>query len=197
MKRFSNFLVPIKEREDVISKMIKEMNVLSEKQDFEGASDILKQIKEELDREEKEHIFLETDLQTVKDVDSLLKKNYIRLNPKNFDFANYLNLITKLHDRKDELMGGKAHDIERQRRIVAEEMVCAGMTIPKKKRGMGRAPNRAFLNIALKVDPSLCKTEIQRREQVKLWKAIGSCDIEGIEACKKKIREIQKFGKGE
>ena len=70
------------------------------------------------------------------------------------------------------------------------------MTIPEIKGGkIGRSkrPNRAFLDIAHKVNPSLCSSELERREKVMMWKAIESGKKEEIEKARERLKKyIQK-----
>lgn len=69
-------------------------------------------------------------------------------------------------------------------------MACLGMPIYESKGGkIGRSkkPNRAFLDIANKVNPSLCRGELERRERVMMWKAIESGKKEEIEKARERL----------
>lgn len=167
------------ERNDIIKPLIDQMDEFSEKQDYEKAKEVLDRIKEELDktsvdRGEWLHI---GDVQTIKGVHGLVTSNSIRLNPDNYKFSDFLGLLVNVYGRKSELQGAGYSDIDRQRKVVAEEMACLSLTIPESKGGKigrGGKPNRAFLDIAHKVNPFIACKEIERREKVMMWKAIES-----------------------
>lgn len=183
-----------KGRNDSIKPLIDQMNILSERQEYEKAKDVLDKIKEELKKPSTEvwpyvHI---GDIQTIKDVSDLIISNSIRLNPDNYKFSDFLGLLVNVYDRKSELQGARYSDIDRQRKIVAEEMVCIGMTIPESREGKigkGMKPNRAFLDIAHKINPFIACKEIERREKVMMWKAIESGKKENIEKARERIRK--------
>ncbi len=172
------------ERKDTIKPLIGLMNEFSDKQEYEKAKETLDKIKEELKKSSVETLVSIRGIQTIKDVNDLVTSDWIRLNPDNYKFSDFLGLLVNVHNRKDEIQGARYIDTDRQRRVVAEEMACLGMTIQESKGGkIGRSkkPNRAFLDIAHKVNPSLCRTELERRERVKMWHAIESGKKEEIE----------------
>ena len=184
------------ERKDIIKPLIDQMNQFSEKQEYEKAKDVLDKIKEELKKPSMEkwpgsyiHI---GNIQTVKDVNDLVTSNSIRLDPDNYKFSDFLGLLVNVHARKNEIQGARYSDTDRQRKVVAEEMVCIGMTIPEGRRSKGgRAgkPNRAFLDIAHKVNPFIACKELGRREKVMMWKAIESGKKEDIEMARERLRK--------
>jgi hypothetical protein len=53
----------------------------------------------------------------------------------------------------------------------------------------GAKSNRAFLDIANKVNSSLCRDELERREKVLIWKAIESGRIEEIEKARERLKK--------
>lgn len=177
------------ERKDYIKPLLEDMNKFSENQDYEKAKDTLDRIKEELKKSSIQAWISVRNVQTIKDVHNLVTSDSIRLNPDNYKFSDFLGLLVSVHNRKDEIQGARYIDLDKQRKVVAEEMACLGMAIPESKGGkIGRSkkPNRAFLDIANKVNPSLCRYELERREKVMMWKAIESGKKEEID----KVREI-------
>lgn len=184
-----------KKRKDNIEPLIDQMNKLSEELEFEKAKDVLDDIKEELKKPSTDvwpytHI-LSGDIQTIKDVRDLVVSNPIRLDPDNYRFSDFLGLLVNVNNRKDEIQGARYTDTDRQRKVVAEEMVCLGMTIPESRSKTGKRgkPNRAFLDIAHKVNPSMACKELERRERVNMWKAIESGKKEEIEKARERLRK--------
>lgn len=171
-------------REDIVALLIDNMERLSHGMEYEEAQYVLEKIKEELVKRDDSIKF---GIQTIKDVYHLVTSHSIRLSMDDYEFADFLNLLVSVLNRKDELQGGKYVDIDRKRKLVAEEMVCLGMTVPTKWKGV--RPNRRFLDIAYEVNKDLCKTEIIRREKVKLWKAIESGKVEDVKKAKEEIRK--------
>ncbi len=183
------------ERKDIIKPLIDQMNEFSEKQEYEKAKGVLDTIKKELEKPATDkwpysyiHI---GDIQTIKDINDLVVSNSIRLNPNNYKFADFLGLLVNVNDRKKEIQGAKYSDIDRHRKIIAEEMVCLEMTIPESRGGKGKSvkPNRAFLDIAHKINPFLACKELERREKVMMWKAIESGKKEDIERARERLRK--------
>ena len=183
-------------RHNVVKELISEMEKASYEEDFEYAKYVLDKIKEYLELPENyDYIFTPSklgDVQTLKDIDEILKCCSIRLNPKHYNFSDWLNLLLSLDNRKSELQGISYKDGERHRKVVAEEMLCLEMSISKKKRGMGKMPNRAFLDVLYSIHPDLCRQEIGRREKVKLWKAIESGNKQEIQKTKEEISKYSK-----
>ena len=184
------------ERKDTIKPMIDQMSQLSEKQEYEKAKDVLGKIKEELKKSSMEnwpgsyiHI---GNIQTIKDVNDLVTSHSIRLDPDNYKFSDFLGLLVNVYSRKSEIQGTMYIDTDRQRRVVAEEMVCLGMVIPESRGGKGGKsgkPNRAFLDIAHKINPFIACEELGRREKVMMWKAIESGKKEDIDMARKRVRK--------
>jgi hypothetical protein len=178
-------------REDTIEPLIGLMNEFSDQQEYEKAKETLDKIKEELQKSSVQVWESVRNIQTIKDVHNLVISDSIRLNPDNYRFPDFLGLLVNVRDRKDEIQGARYSDLDKQRKVVAEEMACLGMTVEEIKGGkIGRSkkPNRAFLDIAHKVNPSICRSELVRRERVMMWKAIESGKKEEIE----KVRESLK-----
>jgi hypothetical protein len=181
------------ERKDTIKPLIDQMSDFSEKQEYEQAKEVLNKIKEELKKPSVEglgsyiHI---GNIQTIKDVNDLVTSHSIRLNPDNYRFADFLGLLVNVHSRKGEVQGARYIDTDRQRKVVAEEMVCLSMTIPESKGGVrkGGKPNRAFLDIAHKINPFIACKELERREKVNMWKAIESGKKEEIERARERLK---------
>lgn len=184
------------ERKDIVKPLIDQMNELSDRQEYEKAKEVLDKIKEELKKPSTE-VWLYTyihigNIQTVKDVSDLITSNSIRLNPDNYKFSDFLGLLVNVYDRKSELQGARYSDTDRQRKIVAEEMACLGMTIPTSREGKGGKsgkPNRAFLDVAHKINPFIACKELERREKVMMWKAIESGKKENIEKARERLRK--------
>ena len=182
---------------DEIKKLIKEMEFYSSSQNYEKAQDILSEIKKRLYEEKtfgKEWLedFLSGRREiTIKDTFDYITGNAVRLSPDIYGFSTILNLTISVNERTNKI---KTHDDYTTRKIIAEEMVCneipvisaSGRKAPKYSK-----PNRAFLDIALKVSPSICKGEISRREKVKLWKAIELKDEKEIKRLTKEIKELK------
>ena len=196
MVEFEDIFGKIEERKDTIKPLIDQMNELSERQEYEKAKEVLGKIKEELKKPSTEvwpYTYIHIgDIQTVKDVSDLITSNSIRLNPDNYKFSDFLGLLVDVYDRKNELQGARYSDTDRQRKIVAEEMACLGMTIPESrggKSGKGGKPNRAFLDVAHRVNPFIACKEIERRERVMMWKAIESGKKENIEKARERLRK--------
>lgn len=189
------------ERKDTIKPLIDQMGEYSEKQDYEKAKDVLDKIKEELKNssmEEWPHSYIHVgNIQTIKDVHDLVMSNSIRLNPDNYKFADFLGLLVNVHGRKNEIQGARYSDTDKQRKVVAEEMACLGMVIPESggKGGRSGKPNRAFLDIAHKVNPFIACKELERRCRVLLWKAIESGKKEDIERARKTLQKIRNVNK--
>jgi len=180
------------ERQDTVKPLIGLMNEFSDKQEYEKAKETLDKIKEELKTSSVQTWISVRNVQTIKDVHNLVTSDSIRLNPDNYRFSDFLGLLVNVHNRKDEIQGARYIDTDRQRKVVAEEMACLGMTISESKGGkIGRSkkPNRAFLDIAHKVNPSLCRTELERRERVMMWKAIESGNRKEIENMRERLRK--------
>jgi hypothetical protein len=195
MVNFEELFGKREERKDTIKPLIDQMNQLSEKQDYEKAKDVLDKIKEELKKPSTgvwPYTYIHIgDIQTVKDVHDLVTSNSIRLKPDNYKFADFLGLLVNVHDRKGEIQGAGYSDTDKQRKVVAEEMVCLGIAIPESKGGgIGKSgkPNRAFLDIAHKVNPFLACKELERREKVNMWKAIESGKKEEIERARMRLK---------
>lgn len=71
-------------------------------------------------------------------------------------------------------------------------MACLGMAIPESKGGkLGKRgkPNRAFLDIAHKINPFICRSELDRREKVMMWKAIESGKKEEIDKARRRLEK--------
>ncbi len=179
------------ERKDDIKPLIEEMDKFSDNQEYEKAKDVLDRIKEKLKKSSVGIWISVRNLQTIEDAHNLVTSESIRLSPDNYKFSDFLGLLVNVHKRKDEIQGARYIDIDKQRKVVAEEMACLGMTVheSRSKVGRSRKPNRAFLDIAHKVNPSICKTELERREKVMLWKAIESGDIKEIEKAKERLKK--------
>ena len=184
------------ERKDTIKPLIDQMNQFSEKQEYEKAKEVLDNIKEELKKPSTDvwpHTFIHIgNIQTVKDVNDLVTSNSIRLSPDNYRFSDFLGLLVNVHSRKNEIQGARYIDTDRQRKIVAEEMACLGMAIPESRGGKGGKagkPNRAFLDIAHKINPFIACKELERREKVMMWKAIESGKKEEIEKTRERLRK--------
>lgn len=180
------------ERKDTVKPLIDMMNEFSDKQEYEKAKETLDKIKEELKTSSVQTWISVRNVQTIKDVHNLVISDSIRLNPDNYRFSDFLGLLVNVHNRKDEIQGARYIDTDKQRKVVAEEMACLGMTISESKGGkIGRSkkPNRAFLDIAHKVNPSLCRTELKRRERVMMWKAIESDNKKEIEKIRERLKK--------
>jgi hypothetical protein len=174
-------------KEDDIKPLIDQMDKFSEIQDYENAQKALNDIKTELKKPSKEFNRI-GDVQTIKDVNNMILSHPIRLNPDNYKFSSYLGLLVNVHNRKNEIQGARYIDTDRQRKVVAEEMACLGMTIPE-KGGKGRKPNRAFLDIAHRINPSIACKELERREKVNMWKAIESGKSDEINKARERLKK--------
>ena len=180
---------------DEIEELISLMEELAGRQQYEDARHVLNAIKNELVKEEKldDKELLDRILSgqrkepTIKQTYDIITGHSIRLNPEAYKFSDFLNLLPGVTDKLKSLK--RAND-DTVRKLVAEEMVCKQMPIPTTYRGI--KPNRAFLDIAYKIHPDLCKYELERREKVMLWKAIESGNREKIEEAKKKVSEYRK-----
>lgn len=183
------------DRIDTIALLINDMGRLSDAMEYEEAKHVLDKIKEEL-KKPATNIWPYTyihigNVQTIKDVHNLITSDSIRINPDNYEFSEYMNLLIAVHKRKNELQGARYQDTNKQRRVVAEEMICIGMTITPKKQRYAKMPNRAFLDIAYKINPSVCGKELERRERVMMWKAIESGDKKEIEKARERLRKYK------
>jgi len=175
---------------DYIAILIDNMRRQSHAMEYEEAQYILEKIKEELTKKVEDKEFLRMfHVQTFKDVYNLVTSYSIRLDYKNYSFAQFLDLLEALLKRKTELQGGRYIDTDRQRKIVAEEMFKLGMSIPSKWKGI--KPNRAFLDIAYKISPSLVGSELKRREHVKLYKGIENKDKKEIKKAADELKKIK------
>jgi hypothetical protein len=180
------------ERKDTVKPLIEDMNKFSENMEYEKAKETLDRIKEELKKSSVQPWISVRNVQTIKDVHNLVTSDSIRLNPDNYKFSDFLGLLVNVHNRKNEIQGARYIDLDKQRKVVAEEMACLGITISESKGGkIGRSkkPNRAFLDIAHKVNPYLCRSELERRERVKMWHAIESGNKEEIEKVRASLRK--------
>lgn len=176
--------------EDYIATLIDNMRRQSHAMEYEEAQYILQKIKEELTRKVDTTEFIRIfHVQTYRDVYNLVTSNSIRLDINNYNFVNFLDLLEALLKRKTELQGGRYIDTDRQRKIVAEEMFKLGMSIPSKWKGV--KPNRAFLDIAYKISPSLVGSEIKRREHVKLYKGIENKDKKQITKAVDELKKVK------
>lgn len=182
----------IVERKDDIKPLLEEMNKFSENQNYEKARETLDKIKEELKKSSVQPWISIRNIQTIKDVHNLVTSDSIRLSPDDYKFSDFLGLLVNVHSRKVEIQGARYIDLDKQRKVVAEEMACLGMAIPESRGGkIGRSkkPNRAFLDIANRVNPSLCRGELERREKVMMWKAIESGEKGEIEKIRERLRK--------
>lgn len=180
------------ERKDDIRPLVEEMNKFSDRQEYEKARETLDKIRGELKKSTVNTWVSMRNIQTIKDVHNLVTSDSIRLSPDNYKFSDFLGLLVNVHNRKDEIQGGRYVDLDKQRRVIAEEMACLGISIPEIKGGkVGRSkkPNRAFLDIANSVNPSICRSELERREKVMMWKAIESGRIEEIEEARERLKK--------
>lgn len=180
------------ERKDTVKPLIGLMNEFSDKEEYEKAKETLDKIKEELQKSSVQVWVSVRNVQTIKDVHNLVTSDSIRLNPDNYRFSDFLGLLVNVHDRKDEIQGARYIDTDKQRKVVAEEMACLGMTISESrgyKIARSKKPNRAFLDIAHKVNPSICRSELERRERVMMWKAIERGNKEEIETARERLRK--------
>ncbi len=172
-------------RSDNILPLVEEMKKLSDVQEYENAKKILDKIKEELQKPASDiwpYSYVPLgDIQTIKDVYDLIVSTPIRLDPKNYNFSEFLNLVIAVHNRKDELRGLKYSDTDRQRKVIAQEMIKLRIVIPSRKGKGVVTPNRRFLDIAYDINPDICSKELARRESVKLWKAVEGGNKEKIE----------------
>lgn len=173
--------------QDTIKPLIDDMDMLSEGLEYENAQIVLENIKKELKESKSNFPF---DILTIKDVYDMIISHPIRLCPEDYSFSDFLGLIVSVHKRKGELKGGKYSDIDRQRKIVAEEMVKLGIVIPSKWKGI--KPNRRFLDIAHGVNPFIANKELERRERVILWKAIENGHTDKIKESVGKIKRLRK-----
>lgn len=179
------------ERECKILPLIEEMMILSANKEYETAAKNLAQIESILKEPTSVLSVPIGDIQTIKDVYDLVTGHAIRLNPKAYETKKnaFLELLLSLYRRRSELQGATYADTERHRKVVAEEMAANQITIPTSYRG--RKPNRRFLETAFKVNPSLCKNELMRREKVKMWNAVGSGHEEEKDSGRKTIAELK------
>lgn len=174
---------------DIIMPWIDEMTRLSNNREYEKAQEVLGKIKDELKSLRSNFPFR---IDTIKDVYDLITCHAIRLDSENYSFPAFLSLVISVHDRKDELEGKKYSDTDNHRKIVAEEMVKLGITVPAKWKGI--KPNRRFLDIAHQVNPFIADKELERRERVMLWKAIESGKRENIDMAAKRLRKYSTKG---
>jgi hypothetical protein len=167
-------------RSDIILPLIEEMMALSSKQDYENADLLLSRIEDLLSESKPELTLLNMDssrignVQTISDIYDLVTSHAIRLNPADYKTHAFLFLLLSLYNRIDELQGASYNDTERHRRVVAEEMVINKIIIATHFKKKSKKPNRRFLEVALKVNPSISKEEIMRREKTKLYGYIKS-----------------------
>lgn len=180
---------------DEIKELISLMEELAGRQQYEDAQHVLNSIKNELKKEETvdDKEFLDRILSgktkepTILGTYRAVIGHSVRLNPDIYRFSDFLGLLSNVTDR---LKQTRRFNEDVLRRIVAEEMLCSKMSVPLSYKGI--KPNRAFLDIAYKVHPDICKHELERREKVMLWKAIESGSREKIEEAKKKVFEYRK-----
>ncbi len=173
---------------DNIEILIDEMNIFSDAMKYEEANDSLNKIKHELSKRELNEYIRIFNIQTIKDIYILITSDSIRLNMEDYKVGDFISLLMGLKGRKGELQGGRYGDVDRQRKIVAEEMVKVRIVIPTKFKKV--KPNRRFLDIAYKVNPSLVCGEIERREKTKLFIAIKK---ENIKEVKKSVDLMKKI----
>ncbi len=179
---------------DEIKELISLMEELAGRQKYEDAQHVLNSIKNELAKKEvvngKELLDRilkgERKKPTIKRTYDIVTGNSIRLNEKSYNFSDFLGMLSSVTERLEAI---KSEDDYTVRKIVAEEMVCRKMVVPQTYKG--KKPNRAFLDVAYKVNPDLCKAEIGRREKVKLWKAIESGKKEDIEKAKSEVSKYR------
>lgn len=183
-----------------IKEYLQNIETFSEELKYEDANKELLGIRNELDKPRKPKKISFEDLigksQTKSELDikfawEFIIGNNVRLNPEYYPFSKIFGLTLSVQERIKDIKNPFIYsNITYIRKIVAEEMVRHGMTISPRYRGI--KPNRAFLDIALTVKPSICAGEIERRETVKLWKAVESGNKKEIEKQKKKLREIRR-----
>lgn len=186
---------------DEIKELIRKMEEYSSSQEYEKAQDTLSKIINKIYEPEtgiiKSGEWFEEFLsgkhreETIKDTFNYITSHAVRLSPEVYGFSTILNLTISVNERINKTSRRDDYTI---RKIIAEEMVCNEISVipaSGKKAQKYKKPNRAFLDIALKVNPSICKGEISRREKVKLWKAIESKDENEIKRLTKEIKELK------
>ncbi len=185
---------------DKIKELIKQMELYAEKQQYEEAHKSLSQIKEELYRtkpietpdidvllskKEREPI-------TIQQTHNMLIQDYIRLNPEYYPFSRWFSLLQDVNERIKDIKTPLAYtNIQKIRKVVAEEMVCKQMTIPPTYRG--KKPNRAFLDETLKVKGGvdICGNEMERRLKSLLWQAVETKDWTKINKAKEDLSKLR------
>jgi len=184
---------------DKIKELIKQMEFFAEKQQYEDAHKSLLQIKEELYRTKPIEVpdidvllgEKEREPITIRQTHNMLIQDKIRLNPEYYPFSRWLSLLQDVNERIANIKHPLAYDnIQKIRKVVAEEMVCKEMSIPPTYRG--KKPNRAFLDETLKVKGGvdICGTEMERRLKSLLWQAVETKDWNKIHKAKE---ELSKF----
>lgn len=121
-----------------------------------------------------------------------LRSNSIRLDYKYMNISGYLKLLQAV---KEQLFN-KRVDTYNIRLTVAEEMsklkLYPQMITEDWERHDFKPPNRAFLDVLYKVDPSLAKYDLLRREYSKLNQAWKRGDEKEQEAIREKIEELKR-----
>lgn len=182
---------------DKIKELVHKMEEYASRQEYEKSQEVLSEIKNNI-REEKElgkewldKLLSGKRKETIKDTFDYITGNAVRLSQDVYGFSNILNLSLSSNER---INNTNVRDDYTKRKIIAEEMVCNGLSViasSGRKSPKYTKPNRAFLDIALKVNPSICKSEISRRERVKLWKAIESNDETEVKRITKELKELK------
>ncbi len=185
--------------EDIVLAIVHDMRRLSDYGDFEGAQKLLVKIKEELNKFDNHSVSYldfericidETNSVTIRETYNFITGNSVRLNPDIYPFSLFFKLILDCYIRFSEIRNPLlCSNTDKLRKIVAEEMSNNKMTVSILYRGI--KPNRAFLDIAVIINPSICKEELIRREKVKLWKAIESKNKKEIIKIEKLMKEIK------
>ena len=181
------------------------MEDFAEKQQYEEAQKALVQIKDELYKptvpttdkipfsDFEKLLKGEHELMTIRQTHNMLVQDNIRLNPDYYPFSKWLSLLDDVNQRIANIKSPLAYtNIQKIRKVVAEEMVCKQMTVPPTYRG--KKPNRVFLDETLKVKGGvdICGNEMERRLKSLLWQVVETKDWNKINKAKKDLSDFRK-----
>lgn len=127
---------------------------------------------------------------TTERVESLLQSKSIRLCPEWYPSGNWEKLVRGV---QISLTGIVASTRRRDqiREIVARQMAALRLQIPS-----GGNANRAFLEVAMKIDPNLAVAEYSRRERSKLFSAIRKGNAKGVAEGKLNLLKVRNWETG-
>lgn len=178
--------------EDTLKTLIDRLERKEKAKQYLYAKEILNEIKDILNEPESWGAYKieEEYCRTLLAVHKMIRANPIRLKYDGMDISGYLKLLANVKAR----LFNTNPSVINQRITVAEEMSKLGlfpqMITERWQLRHTKAPNRAFMDILLKVRPDFAQDDILRREYSKLNVAWQRKDENALNEIREKIKEL-------